>query len=361
MRLDQVLPAAAGVDVEISGSRLRQPAAVRRGRCSSACPASPATATSSPPTRSPAARWRWSSSARSSSRARRSWSDVRAAMAPAAAAFYGDPTARAGRRRGHRHQRQDDDRVPRPRAARGRTGARPGCWGRSRAWSAGSSTTVERTTPEAIDLQRTFREMLDARRSGLRDRGLLARARAAPRRRDPLRRRDLHQPDPGPPRLPSDDGGLLRRQAACCSAERRAGPRAAIVNVDDPYGARLAAELARADHVRAATRDADYRGADVRDGPGRLDASPCTRPTAPLALRLAAAGRVQRLQRARGARGGARARAFPRKRASAAIATAGQVPGPLRDRRRGPAVRGAGRLRPHARLAGERAARGPRR
>ena len=52
-----------------------------------------------------------------------------------------------------------------------------------------------------------------------------------------------------------------------------------------------------------------------------------------------------------------RARSGSRRRpAQAAIATAGQVPGRFRDRRRGPAVRRARRLRPHAGLAGERAA-----
>ena len=38
---------------------------------------------------------------------------VRAAMAPLAAAFYGDPTARAAGRRRDRHERQDHDRLPR--------------------------------------------------------------------------------------------------------------------------------------------------------------------------------------------------------------------------------------------------------
>ena len=35
----------------------------------------------------------------------------------------------------------------------------------------------------------------------------------APRRRDPLGGRRVHEPHPGPPRLPPDDGGLLPRQA----------------------------------------------------------------------------------------------------------------------------------------------------
>ena len=90
--------------------------------------------------------------------------DVRAAMAVAAARFYGDPTARL--------------RVAGITGTNGKTTtaflvrallearrasvrpARHGRLGRRR----GRSAPVVRTTPEAIDLQRTFREMLDARR-----------------------------------------------------------------------------------------------------------------------------------------------------------------------------------------------------
>ena len=62
--------------------------------------------------------------------------------------------------------------------------------------------------------------MLGGGRSGGGDRGLEPRARAPPRGRDPLRGRDLHQPDPGPPRLPPDDGGLLPRQAPAVHRSR---------------------------------------------------------------------------------------------------------------------------------------------
>ena len=46
-----------------------------------------------------------------------------------------------------------------------------------------------RTTPEAPDLQRMLREMVDQRLRRVRDGGVVARARAAPRRRHALRRR----------------------------------------------------------------------------------------------------------------------------------------------------------------------------
>ncbi len=146
--------------------------------------------------------------------------DARAAMAPLAARFCGDPTAElqvAGitGTNGKTTTAFLLRRSSRP------PGRRPGCWARSSRSSAGSEEEVERTTPEAIDLQATFRRMLDAGDARLRDGGLLARAGPAPRRRDPLRRRRLHQPDPGPPRLPRRHGGLLRGQAAAVRCRRR--------------------------------------------------------------------------------------------------------------------------------------------
>jgi hypothetical protein len=47
----------------------------------------------------------------------------------------------------------------------------------------------------------------------VRDGGVVPRARLAPGRRDPVRRRHLHQPDTRPPRLPYGHGGLLRGEA----------------------------------------------------------------------------------------------------------------------------------------------------
>ena len=84
----------------------------------------------------------------------------------------------------------------------------------------GVEEEVERTTPEAIDLQDDLQPHARGRRPRLRDGGLLARAGPAPGRRDPLRAGAVHQPDPGPPRLPRRHGGLLPRQAP---ALRRAG------------------------------------------------------------------------------------------------------------------------------------------
>ena len=86
----------------------------------------------------------------------------------------------------------------------------------------------------------------DARRgrSGLRDGGLLARAGPRPRRRDPLRRRGVHQPDPGPPRLPQRTWRTTSQAKRLLFVPAGAGagfaPGTAVINVDDPYGKRLA-------------------------------------------------------------------------------------------------------------------------
>ena len=84
---------------------------------------------------------------------------------------------------------------------------------------------VERTTPEAMDLQATFRRDARGGRRRLRDGGLLPRALAAPRGRDRVRVRRVHEPHPGPPRLPRHARGVLRRQAPAVHAGReRSGP-----------------------------------------------------------------------------------------------------------------------------------------
>ena len=56
----------------------------------------------------------------------------------------------------------------------------------------------------------------------------------------------LHEPHPGPPRLPRDDGGLLRRQAAAVRAEPGALDRQRRRRVRPPARGRAA----RGDHVR---------------------------------------------------------------------------------------------------------------
>ena len=268
-------------------------------------------------------------------------------------ALHGDPTARARRGRHHRHQRQDHDAPSSSAQMLEAAGRQTGLLGTVKSVVGGAERAVERTTPEAIDLQATFAEMLRRGRRRLRDGGLLARARAAPRRRHPLRRArvftnltqdhlDFH----------GDDGGLLRRQAA--AVRRRAGGRAWSTSTTST-GAGWPAS-SRRDDLRASTATpTTARATCVR--PDAARASRSIRPTgrsscrSPLpgrfnvSKRLAAIAAAHALGvRADGDRAPPAPSAAPRARA-------------LRAGRRGAGLRRARRLRPHARLAGERAAR----
>jgi hypothetical protein len=79
---------------------------------------------------------------------------------------------------------------------------------------AGDTVPSVRTTPEAPELHALFAKMRAAEVDTCCDGGLLPRAQPAPRRRGALQRRRVHEPVPGPPRLPQHDGGVLRGQGA---------------------------------------------------------------------------------------------------------------------------------------------------
>ena len=165
------------------------------------------------------------------------------------------PDRRAARGRHHRDERQDDHGVPRPRAARGRRASRPGCSARSRRSSAACEREAVRTTPEAIDLQRTFAEMRDA--------GDAACAMEVSSHALELRRADaIHWAAAVFTNLTQDHLDFHPTMEDYFLAKRRlfeADPAVAIVNVDDPYGARLAAEL-----PGAVTFGIDDAGAQLR-------------------------------------------------------------------------------------------------
>ena len=93
-------------------------------------------------------------------------------------------------------------------------GRRPGLVGTIEARVGGERRGVKRTTPEAIDLQRLFREMLDAGDRSARDGGVVARVGAASPRPRALRSARLHEPESRAPRLPRGHGGLLPGEAA---------------------------------------------------------------------------------------------------------------------------------------------------
>ena len=150
--------------------------------------------------------------------------DVRAAMATAAARFYGDPTASLPVV-GVTGTNGKTTTAFLVRALLEAAGRQCGLLGTVTSVVAGEERPTVRTTPEAIDLQRTFREMLDG---GDRACAMEISSHALELRRADgraRRRRGVHQPHAGPPRLPSHDGGLLPGQAAAVrvAADRRRG------------------------------------------------------------------------------------------------------------------------------------------
>ncbi len=216
----------------------------------------------------------------------------------------------------------------------------------------GMEEAVERTTPEAIDLQDTFRRMLEAGdgacamevSSHALELGRAAGIRFAARvftnlTQDHL---DFH---------PTMEEYFL--------AKRRLfdGPGPAIVNADDDYGRRLAAEVPGATTF-AIDNDADYRARDVRFDVAGATFTVAT-PDGPLERDHAPAWPVQRVERAGRARHGPRAGGEAGGGGSRAGA-GGARARPLRARRGGAGLRRARRLRPHPGLARQRAACRPR-
>jgi UDP-N-acetylmuramoyl-L-alanyl-D-glutamate--2,6-diaminopimelate ligase len=181
--------------------------------------------------------------------------DVRAAMGPAAARFYGDPTAELD--------------VVGITGTNGKTttayvvrhlleaaGRQTGLLGTVKRVVGGIEEDVERTTPEAIDLQETFRRMLDGGdravamevSSHALELGRVAGIRFACRVFT---------------NLTQDHLDFHETMEAYFAAKRRlfeeSGP--AVVNVDDEYGRRIAAEV---DAVTfGIENDADYRARDI--------------------------------------------------------------------------------------------------
>ena len=167
-----------------------------------------------------AARSRSSSSGRSTCRCRSSSSATRARRwLPRRTSSSGEPTRGARGRRRHGDERQDDDEVPAvrdprrrgaaARAARHGRGARRRRAARRRAHDA-------RGDRPAATVPRDARR----RRPLVRDGGVVARVRAAPARPRPLRRARLHEPQPGPPRLPRRHGVVLPGEAAALHRDR---------------------------------------------------------------------------------------------------------------------------------------------
>ena len=196
---------------------------------------------------------------------------ARAAMAPIAARFYGDPTARL-RVVGITGTNGKTTTAYLVRALLEALGEQCGLLGTVKSVVGGEERPVVRTTPEAIELQRDFLEMLEggdgacamevsshALELGRADAVRFAGAVFTNLTQDHL---DFHET--------MEDYYLAKRKLF---VER--DPRVSVVNVGDAYGRRLAAEL---DDVRTFAVDTDTTDSDADFSASELDCdlSGCT-------------------------------------------------------------------------------------
>ncbi len=186
--------------------------------------------------------------------------DARAAMAPLAARFWGDPTAEL-RVVGVTGTNGKTTTAYLVREILERVGVRCGLLGTVKQVVGGLEEAVERTTPEAIDLQATFRRMLEG--------GDRACAMEVSSHAMSLHRADaIHFEVALFTNLTQDHLDFHADMEDYFRAKRKlfeAGPGTAILNVDDPYGRRLAEEF-ECVTFSAEGREADLVATDVRVG-----------------------------------------------------------------------------------------------
>ncbi len=245
---------------------------------------------------------------------------VRAAMAAVAARFYGDPTAEL-ELAGITGTNGKTTTTFLLRALLEADGRQTGLLGTVKSVIGGIEHVVERTTPEGIDLQRTFREMVSAG-----DRACVIEVSSHALE---LHRVDaIHFATAIFTNLTQDHLDFHPTMEDYFNAKRRLftelEPGHAVVNVDDAYGARLAGELP-SPTTFALDAPADYRAVDVRTGVSgsrfRLQG-----PDGELAVSSPLTGRFNVLN-VLGAFAAARALDVSAATCLEAISTAGQVPG----------------------------------
>jgi UDP-N-acetylmuramoyl-L-alanyl-D-glutamate--2,6-diaminopimelate ligase len=249
--------------------------------------------------------------------------DVRRSMAPVAAAFYGHPTATLNLV-GVTGTNGKTTTAYLVRSLLEAAGRQTGLLGTVKSVIGGSEFEVQRTTPEAIDLQRSFRQMLDG--------GDVACVMEVSSHALDLGRVDSSQFAAGVfTNLTQDHLDFHPTMEDYFQAKRKlftdVGARRAIINLDDPYGARLAADPEITDVVTFALDDvgADYRATDLRTD---LNGSSFTlhTPDGVDAVRSPLRGRFN-VYNVLAAVAAARTLEVPFDRAIAAVQGAGQVPG----------------------------------
>jgi UDP-N-acetylmuramoyl-L-alanyl-D-glutamate--2,6-diaminopimelate ligase len=186
--------------------------------------------------------------------------DARAAMAHAAVRFYGDPTAELDVV-GITGTNGKTTTAFLTREILERAGLQAGLLGTVKRVIGGLEEPVERTTPEAIDLQATFRRMVE-----LGDRACAMEVSShalALNRSDGIRFRVAAFTN-----LTQDHLDFHADMEDYFQAKRRlfvaAGAERHVVNRDDAYGQRLLAEVDCVTFSAAGDTEADYRATDVR-------------------------------------------------------------------------------------------------
>jgi UDP-N-acetylmuramoyl-L-alanyl-D-glutamate--2,6-diaminopimelate ligase len=241
---------------------------------------------------------------------------VRAAMAPAAAAFYGDPTDRLDVV-GITGTNGKTTTAFLVRALLEAAGRQTGLLGTVTSVVGGEERAVVRTTPEAIELQRDFAAMLAG--------GDAACAMEVSSHALALHRADaIHWAVAVFTNLTQDHLDFHPTMDDYFVAKRRlfeTAPAAAVVNVDDPYGRRLAADLPDAITFGIESEDAAVRARDVAFG---LTGSTFTLDG--LELRSPLPGRFNVLN-VLGAVAAVRALGVPDERIADTLPGAGRVPG----------------------------------
>ncbi len=248
--------------------------------------------------------------------------DVRRAMGPAAAAFYGHPTERL-RLAGVTGTNGKTTTAHLLRAALEADGRQTGLLGTVGAIVGGRRSELARTTPEAIDLQRSFRAMLDG--------GDVACVMEVSSHALALGRVDGSRFDVGVFTNLTQDHldfhpGMEDYFQAKRSLFTEIGAERAVLNIDDEYGRRLMADPGVHSPITVALdRPADYRATAVQTD---LAGSRFTLqgPEGVMAVRSPLRGRFN-VYNVLAAFAAARALGVPADTVAASLAQASQVPG----------------------------------
>ncbi|HEX8075135.1 MAG TPA: UDP-N-acetylmuramoyl-L-alanyl-D-glutamate--2,6-diaminopimelate ligase [Thermoleophilaceae bacterium] len=245
--------------------------------------------------------------------------DSREAMAAVAARFHGDPT-RTLRVVGITGTNGKTTTTFLVRAILEAAGESCGLLGTVGQVVGGREEPAERTTPEAVDLQATFRRMLDA--------GDSACAMEVSSHALQLRRTDgIHFACRVFTNLTQDHLDFHPTMEDYFAAKRRlfdAPGGAAVVNADDEYGRRLAGDLPDA-VTFAIDRDADFRARDVHFDPSGAEFT-CATPDGEARMTTRLPG-LFNVSNALAATAAARSLGVPLETIAKALAAADRVPG----------------------------------